>query len=808
MGIAAEALKDFKGYHMRRLPEEEPLSPGHRACQGCGEVLALRQVMKALGKDVIVCSATGCMEIVTSPFPQTAWRVPWLHVAFENTSAVASGVEAARKALMRKGKIPEKEVVILAYGGDGGTADIGLQSLSGAMERGHNFIYVCLDNEAYMNTGIQRSSSTPYGAMTTTSPPGKKSIGQSTWKKNMPAIAAAHGIPYVATASPAFPVDLMNKIKKAAAVPGPAYVHIYSPCPTGWRSETNTSVEVARDAVLSNVFPLYEVIDGKWVLSKVSHRGLAPCNAACPAAIDVPGYIGLIAEGRYMDALRLIKRDNPLPAICGRVCYHPCESVCSRGATDECVAIDNLKRFVADLDLRADAPVLPDKKPASGKKVAIVGGGPAGLTAGHYLAIDGHGVTIFEAMPEAGGWLRYGVPEYRLPRDVLRAEIDLIARLGVDIRTGVRLGRDFQLEDLQKQGYEAIFIAVGTQQSLKMNVPGETLGRVYAGGDFLRSINLGEKLPLGRRVAVIGGGNVAMDAARTALRLGAEEVHVLYRRSREEMPANPEEVKEAEEEGIQFHYLTAPVEVLGNGSGEVREVRCIRMELGEPDTSGRRRPIPIAGSEHTLPMDAVISAIGLSADLAFFAGEAEGLRPTVSRWGTLVADPLTYATSVPGIFTGGDVATGAATVIQAIAAGKEAAISIDRYLRGVDMAAGRGRETEPCEAPPAAAAKAKRMVMNHLPAGQRKGTFEEINLGFTEEQALEEARRCLRCGVCDSCYRCDSAKASGTKTVAEYLKAQRRFRHLTDVEIEKIQERVNREYLALLERCGVSKPAQ
>ncbi len=220
MGIAAEALKNFKGIHMKRLPEEEPLSSGHRACQGCGEVLALRQVMKALGNNVIVCSATGCMEIITSPFPQTAWRVPWLHVAFENTSAVASGVDAALKALTRKGKSDLKDVVILAYGGDGGTADIGLQSLSGALERGTNFLYVCLDNEAYMNTGIQRSSSTPYGAMTTTSPPGKKSIGQSTWKKNMPAIAVAHGIPYVATASPAFPVDLMNKIKKAATIPG------------------------------------------------------------------------------------------------------------------------------------------------------------------------------------------------------------------------------------------------------------------------------------------------------------------------------------------------------------------------------------------------------------------------------------------------------------------------------------------------------------------------------------------------------------------------------------------------------------
>lgn len=268
MGIASEALKNFKGFNLKNLPEVEPVSPGHRACQGCGEVLALRQAMKAIGTNVVVCSATGCMEIITSPFPQTAWTVPWLHVAFENAAAVASGVESAYKALNRKGKLNQPNTVFVAYGGDGATADIGMQALSGALERGHNFIYMCFDNEAYMNTGIQRSSSTPYGAGTTTSPPGKKSIGQSTWKKNMSAIAVAHGAPYVATASPAYPVDLMNKAKKAAMVPGPAYLHIYSPCPTGWRCGIEEGLEVAKLAVQSKVFPLYEVIDGVYYLSR------------------------------------------------------------------------------------------------------------------------------------------------------------------------------------------------------------------------------------------------------------------------------------------------------------------------------------------------------------------------------------------------------------------------------------------------------------------------------------------------------------------------------------------------------------
>ncbi len=266
--MIADDLKNFKKITAKTIPQEESFAPGHRACQGCGEVLALRLLMKALGSEMVAVSATGCMEVCTSTFPQTSWRTPWIHVAFENAAAVASGVESGLKALRRKGVIPDKRVPIVAIAGDGGTADIGMQALSGALERWHDFVYVCLDNEAYMNTGIQRSSSTPFGAMTTTSPPGKQSKGQYTWKKNMPAIAAAHGIPYVATASPAFHLDLMNKIRKAAAIQGPAYVHIYAPCPTGWRMKPELAIESARLAVQTRVFPLYEVIDGQYILTR------------------------------------------------------------------------------------------------------------------------------------------------------------------------------------------------------------------------------------------------------------------------------------------------------------------------------------------------------------------------------------------------------------------------------------------------------------------------------------------------------------------------------------------------------------
>ena len=260
----------------KKLPKEEILSWGHRACQGCGELLAVRLVTKAIGPDMIIANATGCLEIVTSSFPDTAWKVPWIHVAFENAAAVASGVESAIKVLKRKGKLPkDKNITVLAFAGDGGTADIGLQALSGALERGHNFVYVCYDNEAYMNTGIQRSSSTPFGASTTTSPAGKKSIGQHTKKKNLPEIAVAHGIPYVATACPSYPYDLMNKARKAAAIEGPAYLHVFSPCPTGWRTLSDDAIEIGRLAVKTGVFPLYEVENGEYKLN-VKSKELLP----------------------------------------------------------------------------------------------------------------------------------------------------------------------------------------------------------------------------------------------------------------------------------------------------------------------------------------------------------------------------------------------------------------------------------------------------------------------------------------------------------------------------------------------------
>ncbi|MBI5440181.1 MAG: FAD-dependent oxidoreductase [Deltaproteobacteria bacterium] len=486
----------------------------------------------------------------------------------------------------------------------------------------------------------------------------------------------------------------------------------------------------------------------------VDKAGTSPCKAACPAHISVQGYVALIAAGKYREALKLIKRDNPFPAVCGRVCNHPCEAACKRGEVDKPLDLMHLKRFVADLDLEAEtryAPEVAERKP---QKVAVVGAGPAGLSAAYYLAAEGYPVTVFEAASVAGGWLTLGIPEYRLPRDVIEAEIGVIRGLGVDIRLNTALGRDVTLAELRAD-YGAVFLALGAHVSSKLGVPGEELEGVLHGIDYLKRVNLGEPLSLGRRVAVIGGGNVAMDAVRTALRTGSKDVVCLYRRSRAEMPASPEEVHEAEEEGVRFEFLVAPVRILGE-RGRVTGVECVRMELGEPDASGRRRPVPVPGSEFVVEADAVVPAIGQAADLSFDRSEPR----LVSRGQTLSADPVTFATSLPGVFAGGDAVSGPATVIKAVAAGKEAALSIGRYFRGEDLAAGRGRDWTRGVADGADVSgvpRAPRMEPPVVAPSVRRESFREVAGRIPEEMARSEAERCLSCGICSECYQCVDA---------------------------------------------------
>ncbi|MBC7339596.1 MAG: NADH-quinone oxidoreductase subunit NuoF [Firmicutes bacterium] len=470
----------------------------------------------------------------------------------------------------------------------------------------------------------------------------------------------------------------------------------------------------------------------------------SPCQNTCPAGIDIPIYIDHIRNGRFREAYFTIKRDNPLAAVCGRVCDHPCEARCRRAQIEEPMAIRLLKRAATDWVLEHEGR-LPNFAPAppNGIRVAVVGSGPAGLTCAHYLALKGYQVTVFEALPVVGGMLAVGIPEYRLPRQVLEAEIRSITDLGVEIRTGVRVGKDLTVEDLRRQGYRAVFLAIGAHGSQPLGVKGEDLPRVYSGVEFLREVNLGRAPDFrGKTVAVVGGGNVAIDAARTSLRLGAKEVHIVYRRRREDMPAIPDEITEAEHEGIKFTYLAAPAWVVGK-DGRVTGLACQRQTLGEFDSSGRRRPVPQPGSEFILPADVVISAIGQTVESELATGNGALAR---GRGGVFVVDPRTMATNLEGVFAGGDCTSGPASVIEAVAAGKRAAASIDCYLGGD----GKVVPEEPVERKLSGELLEKetpRRKVTVLPPEKRRDSFREVELGYTYEAAMAEAARCLRCDV-------------------------------------------------------------
>ena len=486
---------------------------------------------------------------------------------------------------------------------------------------------------------------------------------------------------------------------------------------------------------------------------------LAPCRQTCPAEIDIPLYIHQIATGDYAGAVNTIRERNPLLLACGRVCPHPCELNCRRGVADEPVSINQLKRFAADYEMTSGKRLPIRVAPDTGKRVAVIGGGPAGLTCAYFLRRLGHGVTIFEAMPKLGGMLRYGIPEYRLPKQVLDWEIESILNLGVEVRTGVRFGADLQLDTLKAEGFDAVFMGIGAWKDSKMAVPGEELQGCYTGIDFLARLASGEKLDIKPVAAVIGGGNTAIDCTRNLLRLGTRKVYLVYRRTRKEMPANEVEVEAAEHEGVELMFLSAPVRVIGDDKGNATHLEYLRMELGEPDASGRRRPVPVKGSETLLPTDMVISAIGQAPDVAFAAG-AE-LKTT--RWSTIESDPATLQTNIPFLFVAGDMATGPSLVVEAIGGGRRAARSIHQFVTG------RPVEAEPNElrknlltetifdqVPGIVTQPRAKMV--ELPAAERIRSFEEVDQVLTEEAARRESDRCLYC--CLTCYNPD-ASATG-----------------------------------------------
>lgn len=446
-------------------------------------------------------------------------------------------------------------------------------------------------------------------------------------------------------------------------------------CPIAWMFPKHYN---PRSLLQKGFLDLREILTqvGLWLCTRCYR-----CYNRCPQMLDLPEIFSLMRTlaieylpdpaGKLGEVLKLIREEIPLAAVYGWLCLHPHEAERERRKVDK-LAIDALEHFVADRKREKPSSIPKTHE----EKIAIIGSGPAGLTAAYELVKRGYPITVFESLPEPGGMLRVGIPDYRLPKEALNADIDYIKGLGVEIRTNVSVGKDVTIDELLQEGYRAIFVATGADKSVKLGIEGNELEGVTHALDLLKDLNMGKRIELGERVAVIGGGNVAMDAARTALRLRAKEVSILYRRSRVEMPANPSEVREAEKEGARIHFLVTPTKILGKDE-RVVAVECIRMELGEPDETGRRRPIPIEGSEYTMEVDAIILAIGETSDLSFLPEDV-----AVTRRNTIAVDPVTLETNLPSVFAGGDIISGPATVIEAIATGKRATVSMDRYLRG------------------------------------------------------------------------------------------------------------------------------
>ena len=480
--------------------------------------------------------------------------------------------------------------------------------------------------------------------------------------------------------------------------------------------------------------------------------GTAPCKTACPAHIAVQGYIKMAAEGRYLDALKLIKQDNPFPAVCGSICNRRCEDACTRGTIDSPVAIDEIKRFIAEQELKAETRYVPARRTYRAstedyaEHIAVIGAGPAGMSCAYYLANMGYPVTVFEKNPVPGGMLTLGIPNFRLEKDVVNAEIEVLREMGVEFKCGVEVGKDVTLDELRAQGYKGFFLGIGAQKSSALRIPGEELEGVFGGVEFMREVNLGSKPAIGDKVAVIGGGNVAMDVCRTAVRLGAKETYVVYRRSEDEMPADKMEVAEAKEEGVKFLFLTAPAEIIGE-DGKVKALKVEVMELGEPDEKGRRKPVG-TGKFETIEVSAVIGAIGQKVDLGGIA--PEGM--TFNKNGTIIADAVTLQTSQPDVFVGGDVYTGPKFAIDAIAAGREAAISLHRYVHpGQSLTLARNRRDfiELDKSNLAIAVESFDNSSRQVPGHDAKKakSFSNDRMAFTEEQVKKEASRCLGCGA-------------------------------------------------------------
>lgn len=523
--------------------------------------------------------------------------------------------------------------------------------------------------------------------------------------------------------------------------------------------------------ICTNSFKLenYRKIRLEQILSDHNADCVAPCVMTCPANIDIQAYLRHAGNGNFETAMSVIKEKNPFPIVCGRVCPHPCEAQCRRNLIDSPVAINNVKRFIADWDMANEQQWTPRKNPATGKKIAVVGAGPSGLTAAYYSAIEGHDVTVFERQHYAGGMMRYGIPEYRLPKHTLDQEIELIKDLGVKIMTKKTLGTHIHLEDLHKD-FDAVYLAIGSWRATPLHIEGENLEGVWLGIQFLEQITKQAEIKLGDNVVVIGGGNTAIDCARTALRKGAKSVKLIYRRTREEMPAEPYEVEEALHEGVEMLLLTAPSKIIKAGNRKM--LHCIKMALGELDRSGRRRPVPIEGSDTEIEADTIIGAIGQSTNTQFLYND---LPVKLNKWGDIEINGKTSQTSEINIFAGGDCVTGPATVIQAVAAGRHAAESMDSFLmkgyvkeQHIDYSCSRGSMEDLPKWEFEEMPKIARAKMPEISVDERITDFVEVELGYSEQTTREEARRCLKCG-CHERYECDLRTEASAHNI-EYAK--------------------------------------
>jgi indolepyruvate ferredoxin oxidoreductase, alpha subunit len=696
--------------------EVSPLLPGRppNLCAGCPHRasmyainIAVSHIKKETGTEPVLPGDIGCY-CLGSESPLNA---------VDTTTCMGGGFDVAN------GMAQILKVPIVTHLGDSTFFHSGIPPMINAVYNRSKITMVVLDNQTTAMTGSQPNPGTGYSAGDIEAP-----------QIRPEEIARGCGVKFVEVVDPLDLEQCVEVMEKAIKFAGPSFVV--------FRRECSILEQRGKRARGEKIVP-YTIKQGECIANSLPF-----CTATCPLHIDVRGYVNLVHEGKYDQALKLIKQKLPFPAIMGRICTHPCENLCKRGEVDESIAIATIKRSAADYGKITDE----DLKVGNNRKekVAIIGAGPAGIMAAYDLRKMGYLVTIFEALALPGGMLSAGIPEYRLPRDISLNEINRIQKMGVEIRLNTRIGEDVKLSSL-RNAYNAIFIATGAHKGKDLGIGESSLSGLHPGIDFLREVNLGNRKTAGKQVVVIGGGNVAIDCARTCWRLGSKEVTVIYRRTREEMPAIRQEIIEAEKEGIKFKFQTNPTGILQRDN-KVNGLSCIKMQSGQKESDGRRATAPVPGSDFSIETDMVIAAVGEQPDLSFLEYDTISLKVTK---GLVAANPVTLETGIPGIFAGGDAVTGPATVIEALAAGRKAAISIDRFIRGEGLATGRESEgvlSSPLIVETTDISRQPRIAVPSLDVAERHNNSFEVETGFSKESANKEAGRCLSCG-CQLCIK-------------------------------------------------------